>query len=39
MKLKVGISEKPDWLWFEEISVTPQTNCSDLDYSTTIQHF
>lgn len=31
MKLKVGFSEKRYWLWFVEISVTPQTNCSDLD--------
>lgn len=32
MKLKVGFSEKRYWLWFVEISVTPQTNCSGLDY-------
>lgn len=32
MELKVGFSEKHDWLWFVGISVTPQTNCSGLDY-------
>lgn len=31
MKLKVGFSEKRDWLWFVEISVTPQTNYSGLN--------
>lgn len=36
MKLKVGFSEKRNWLWFVEVSVTPQTNCSGLDYFTPV---